>query len=101
MVLCLLALPVFAVLGIFSIKYRKLAADALECLFKTVTLRKCKSGLDERIKASMTGKAFQVSPKMAGLIYNHYKMISWIILMIFLWSAYASSAGVYNYIKYG
>lgn len=101
MVLCLLSLPLFAVIGIFSVKYRKLTKDALECLFKTVTLRKCKSGLDDRIKADLTGRVLKFSPKTARIFYKHYKIISWIILVIFLWSFYASSIGVYNYVTYG
>ena len=101
MVLCLIALPIFAILGIFSVKYQKLSKDALECLFKTVALRKCRSGLDDRIKASITGKALKLHPKAAGFVYNHYKAISWIILAVFIWSIYASSVGVYNYYYYG
>ncbi len=101
MVLCLLALPLFAVLGIFSLKYRKLAKDALECVFMTATLRKCKSGLDDRIKAQITGKMLRFSPKSAGFVYRHYKAISWIVLIIFAWSIYEGSIGVYNYYSYG
>ncbi|MEK6984349.1 MAG: thioredoxin domain-containing protein [Nanoarchaeota archaeon] len=101
MVLCLIALPVFAVLGIFSVKYRKLAVEAIDCLFKTATLRKCKSGLDDRIKAEITGKALKFSPKAAGFIYRHYKAMSWIIVVVFLWSVYESSVGIYNYAKFG
>ncbi len=99
--LCLIALPVFAILGIFSIKYRRLAADALECLFKTVTLRKCKSNLDQRIRAGISGTFLKYSPSAARFTYKNYKLISWIVLIVFLWSFYASAVGVYNYTKYG
>jgi len=101
MVLCLLALPLFAVLGIFSVRYRKLTLDALDCLFKTVTLRKCRSGLDDRIKADVTGTILKYSPKTARLVYQHYKVLSWVVLILFIWSFYASSVGVYNYVNYG
>ena len=101
MVLCLIALPIFAIIGIFSIKYRKLTKDALECLFKTVTLRKCKSGLDDRIKADLTGRVLKFSPKTASIFYKHYKIISWVILIILLWSLYVSGVGLYNYVNYG
>lgn len=101
MVLCLLALPVFALLSIFSIRYRKLTLDALNCLFRTVTLRKCESGLDDRIKASLTGKVLKFSPRAASFFYNHYQVFSWILLIIFAWSLYASTLGIYNYINYG
>ena len=101
MVLCLLALPVFALLGIFSVKYRRLTKDALECLVKTATLRKCESGLDDRIKASITGKPLKFSPKAAKLVYKHYKILSWLILILFVWSLYTSGVGLYNYYYYG
>jgi len=101
MVLCLLALPVFAILSIFSIKYKKLTADALECLFKTIQLRKCESGLDDRIKADITGKVLKLSPRLAQFFYNYYKIISWIIMILFIWSMFTSIIGVYNYVQYG
>lgn len=101
MVLCLLALPIFAVLGIFSLKYRKLTKDALDCLFRTVTLRKCTSGLDDRIRSDITGTFLKFSPRIARFFYKNYKIISWIILILFLLSTYYSVEGVYNYVKYG
>ncbi len=101
MVLCLIALPVLLVLGIFSVKYRQLAKDALECLFTTVTLRKCKSGLDDRIRSQITGRLLRFSPKAASIVYRHYKLFSWIVLIILVWSAYESGIGAYNYYYYG
>jgi hypothetical protein len=101
MVLCLLALPIFAVLSIFSVKYRKLTKDSLECLFKTVTLRKCSSGLDDRIRSDVTGTFLKYSPSTARFFYKNYKIISWIILILFLWSTYASGVGIYNYAVHG
>ena len=101
MVLCIIALPVFAVLGIFSLKFRKLAKESLECLFRTATLRKCRSGLDDRIKSSFTGKIMKISPKTASFVYRNFRIISFLILALFLWSTYSSAAGVYNYAKYG
>jgi protein-disulfide isomerase len=101
MVLCLLALPVFAILGIFSLKYRKLTKDALECLFKTVTLRKCESGLDDRIRSSISGIFLKFSPSLSRFFYRYYKIISFLILALFIWSMVVSGIGVYNYIQYG
>src|SRR3989344_422193 len=101
MVLCLIAFPVFAILSVFSAKYRKLAMESLECIFRTATLRKCRSGLDERLKSSLAGKTMRVSPRLAGFIYNNYKILSWVVLIIFLWSLYGISVGFYNYARYG
>lgn len=101
MVLCLIALPIFAILGIFSIKYRKLAKDSLHCLLKTATFRKCESGLDDRIKSRITGSLLKWWPGGARFTYKHYKAISWIILILFLWSAVEGGIGAYNYVQYG
>ncbi len=101
MVLCLIALPVFAILGIFSLKYRKLAGESLDCMFRTVTFRKCRSGLDDRIKSRITGKMMKHSPRAAKFTYRNYKFLSWIVLVLFIWSAYESGIGTYNYVQYG
>jgi glutaredoxin len=101
MVLCWLALPIFALLGIFSVKYRRLTIESLECLFKTLSLQKCKSGLDDRIRSDITGKLMKRSPLLAKIFYKNYKIIAIIILILFIWSAYISADGIYNYINYG
>ena len=101
MVLCWVALPVFAVLGIFSVKYRRLAKESLECLFMTATFRKCQSGMDDRIKSQITGRLLKFSPKSARFFYKNYKVISFVILVVFLWSAYASGTAIYNYAVHG
>ena len=101
MVLCFIALPVFAVLSIFSVKYRQLTLEALDCVLRTATLRKCRSRLDDRIKSYITGNTLKISPKAAGFIYRNYKMLSWIVFALFIFSIYGSSIGIYNYVKYG
>ncbi len=101
MVLCLIALPVFAVLSIFSIKFRTLTKEALQCIFRTVTLRKCQSGLDDRIKAKATGTILKFSPKAAQFFFRYFSIISWLLLALFIWSMYVSAIGIYNYAVYG
>lgn len=101
MVLCWIALPIFALLGIFSFKYRQLTKDSLECLFKTVTLRKCESGLDDKIRSDITATFLKYSPPTAKFFYKNYRVISWIVLIIFLWSTYMGGVGIYNYIQHG
>ncbi len=101
MVLCWVALPIFAILGIFSLRFRKLAAESLECLFKTATFRKCSSGMDDRIKSQITGKLLKFSPLSARFFYKYYKIISLILLIVFIWSGYVGGAAIYNYAVYG
>lgn len=94
-------MPIFLFLGIFSARYRRLAVESLECMFHTITFRKCRSGLDDRIKSDFTGKLMKFSPFIGGFFYKNYKIISWVILILFLWAGYASAVGIYNYINYG
>ena len=101
MVLCLVALPIFALLSIFSVRYRRLTLEAVDCLLRTVTLRKCRSGLDERIRASISGKLLKIWPGAARFTYRYYKALSWIIFILFTWSLVVSAAGIVNYVKYG
>ncbi len=101
MVLCFVALPVFAFLSIFSVRYRKLTLDALDCLLRTVTLRKCSTELDKKIKADLTGRVMKLSPKTARFFYKNYKVISWILLAILVWSLVVSAGSLYNLAKYG
>ncbi|MFH1399992.1 MAG: thioredoxin domain-containing protein [Nanoarchaeota archaeon] len=101
MVLCILALPIFAILGVFSLQYRRLARDALECLFRTVTLRKCRSNLDERIRSTISGKLLRVSPGLAKGVYRYYKIITIIFFVLLVWSAWISVDGLIKYAKYG
>ena len=56
--ICFVALAVFAVMGLFSAKYRPYAKEAFDCVFRRLTLRKCESGLDKRIKSKLTGKIY-------------------------------------------
>ena len=48
--ICILALIVFGILGIFSAKYREFAREAFKCVSLRVTLRKCESRFDEQMK---------------------------------------------------
>ena len=101
MVLCFIALPVLLILGIFSVKYRILAKDALECIGRTITFRKCKSQLDERIKANLTGKIIKRSPKLGLFFYRNFQLISTIFMILMIGSLFFSVTGFFNYIKYG
>ncbi len=101
MVLCFIALPIFALLGLFSLKYRKLAKESFECLWRTALLKPCKSSLDQRLRSDITGKLIHVSPPIARTFYRYYKLIAFIMLVVFIVSGYFVSVGIYNYVQYG
>lgn len=55
--LCLAALVVFSILGIFSASYRPLAREAFNCVFRKMTLRSCNTGFDQKIKTKLTSNS--------------------------------------------
>jgi len=101
MVICIVALVVFAVLGIFSAKYRKLAMEAFECVGKSITFRPCTSQLDQRIKTALTARLLRINKWLARFVYKHFKLLSWIFTVSFFASMFYTVFGIINYILYG
>jgi len=101
MVLCIIAFFAFALMSVFSAKYRPLAKEAFGCVFRTVTLKPCDTGMDERIKAEMVSGAMKVSPHIARAVNSHYTLISWAFVLITFASFAYSAYGLYNFYFYG
>jgi protein-disulfide isomerase len=101
MILCFVALFVFAVLGIFSAKYRALFFEALGCTITTITLRPCQSRLDERIKSTIIASILQRSPQLAKIVHQNFAVLSVIFSILFFGSMGYSIIAVYNYVAYG
>ena len=99
--ICLIALVVFGILGIFSVAYRKIAIEAFDCVFRRLTIRKCTSGLDKRLKSQITGKLMIKSPRVAGFTYKNFEVISWIFTIMMVVSLIYAGMGVYNFVMYG
>ncbi len=99
--ICIIALFVFAVLAIFSAKYRPLAAEAFDCVFRRVTFRKCRSGLDKRLRSQITGKLMKKSSRCGRWVYKHFEWISWFFLIILILSVVQTGISIYNYAAYG
>jgi hypothetical protein len=100
MVICIIALVVFSLMGIFSVGYRRLAKEAFDCTFRSITFRPCKTNLDQRIRAKLTAKLMN-TPKIAKFIYKNFKILSWIFVLIFFASLGYSAYGIYNLIVHG
>jgi len=101
MVLCFVALFVFAVLGIFSAKYRALFLEAMGCVGRTLTLRPCESKLDERIKATLIATLLERSPPVARAVHKYFNILSLLFTILFFGSMLYSALAVYNYWAYG
>ncbi len=101
MVLCWIALPVFVLLGLFSVKYRRLAKESLNCIWRMSTFRPCRSSLAERLRSDITGTLMKRTPRLARFFYHNYKIVSILFLILMIASTYFTGIGIYNYMQYG
>ncbi len=101
MVLCIVALVVFGILGIFSARYRSLAKEAFDCVYRTATLRPCVSKLDERIKSKLTTKIMARSPLAARAFYRNFRIFSYVFVFAFFFSVGGIVYSLYNYFAFG
>lgn len=99
--ICVAALIIFGILGIFSASKRKIAKEALDCVFRRLTLRKCTTGLDRRVKAQISGKLMKKNPKLARFIFKYFELFSWAFIILFLFSIVGMGIGAYNFYEYG
>jgi hypothetical protein len=103
--ICVIALVVFAVLGIFSARYRAYFFEAFDCVFKKMTLRKCTTSFDKKMKLKVTTKLSHVNKPLGGFVFKNFDTISWIFTIIMIismaWSLYVGVIGVYNWVVYG
>jgi hypothetical protein len=81
---CIVAAVVLSILGIFSASNRKLAAEALDCVFHRITFRPCTTGFDEKMKAKILGKVITRSEKSARWLNKHFELLAWIFFVIML-----------------
>jgi protein-disulfide isomerase len=99
--ICLIALVVFGILGLFSARYRTVAREAFDCVFRRITLRKCTTGLDKRLKSQITGKLMKKHPGFAKGVYRHFEMISWAFTVVLIASLSYSVYSVANLAVFG
>lgn len=103
--ICIVALVVFAVLGLISAKYRSYFFEALDCVTKRVTLRKCTTSFDKKMKMKITTRLANLNKPFGGFVFKHFELISWIVtfLMIasLIWTAWVGFTGIYNWYYYG
>ncbi len=99
--LCILALIACAVLAIFSARFRPLVNEALQCVLRRVTLRKCTTGFDKQVKAALAGRLMRTHPSAAKLLYRHMETAAWLFVVLTAASTGYLGYGFYNYYHYG
>lgn len=98
---CLIALIILGFLGIFSVKYRLLAREAFDCVFRRITLRPCQTGFNQKVKTSVSSWFLRRNEKIGGFVFRRFEILSWIFVILFLASGVYTVRGVYFYAKYG
>lgn len=99
--ICLVALVVFSILGIFSVRYRELAKKAVDCVFRRVTFRPCQSGMDQQLRSQLIGVISRKNLKLARFTVKYFEIISWAFTILMLLSIVFSVRGIYYYVLYG
>lgn len=99
--ICIIALPVLAIMGLFSASHRELAKEAFDCVVSTATLRPCKANFDQKVKGKIVGKLLTYSPSAARLVHQNFTLLSWLFVALSVLSMLGSLWGVYNYLAYG
>ena len=93
--LCVASLVVLGLLSLFSAKYRGPAKEALDCVFRRVTLRPCNTGFDVKVRSSIVSTLLTKSPRMARFFNQRFELLSWIFVLIFVISLGWSVRSVY------
>jgi thiol-disulfide isomerase/thioredoxin len=91
---------VFSILGIFSVRWRRVAKEAFHCVFRMIQFKPCDVKLEEKIKSKLTTKLMKI-PKLARFIYKNFKIISWIFTIAFFASMFYTVYSLYNLAVYG
>ena len=99
--ICLLALIAFGILGIFSATHRRVAREAFDCVFRKVTLRKCRTSLDQKLKSQIIGTLLKKNQRLARFTYKNFEAISWVFTVLFFVSIFYTAVGGYNYLIFG
>ncbi len=103
--ICFMALIIFAILAVFSAKYRAYFKEALDCVARKATLRKCTTSFDKKMKIKVTSKLSKRNKSLGKFVYKNFDIITWTItivsIIIMILSLYFGVLGVYNWYAYG
>ena len=99
--LCIAAMVIFAIMGIFSAKYRTLSKEAFSCAFRMVTGRACITNFDQRMRVKIAGPIISKNKIIGRFIYKYFKTLSVIFVLLFFASAAYTGLAIYNLTVHG
>ncbi|MCX6800425.1 MAG: hypothetical protein NT091_04750, partial [Candidatus Falkowbacteria bacterium] len=78
-----------------------MAREALDCVFRRVTLRPCNTGFKEKAKSKVLVYLLNRSSLAAKIFNNHFELISWVFFILMVGSTFWTIKGAYNFYFYG
>ncbi|MFH1752033.1 MAG: hypothetical protein ABH821_03805, partial [archaeon] len=85
----------------FSARYRPYAREAFNCVFRRLTLRKCNTSFDKKMKMKISSRLATKNEKLGRVVFKHFEIISWIFTIILFLSLAYSAYSAYNLYMYG
>lgn len=86
---CIAAFIIFAILGIFSASYRKLAKKAWYCVLRRITFKPCDINFSEEVKGRLLGKIIIKKPRLAKFLSTWFDWMALVFVLLTLWSVWA------------
>lgn len=99
--LCIFYVLIFGILGLFSASHRELFFESLDCVKNSFKRQPCETDVEQKIKASVTHRMFQRSPWIAKQINNHFRLISWIFIVLTILTGLLTAKSGYDLLVHG
>ncbi len=99
--ICLIALIVFGILGIFSATHRKLAGEAARCILRRIRLHPCDPVFTQKVKTKLVWRIGRKNETIARFVFRRFELLSWVFITLFAASLFFSGRGLYNLARYG
>lgn len=98
---CIASYIIFAILGIFSLEYRKLAKKGWYCVVRKVTFRPCDINFAEEVKGKLLGKLIIKKPHLAKFLNKWFDWIAFAFVILSIWSVLTAFNASLNLWVYG
>lgn len=98
---CIIAFVVLSILGIFSASNRVLAREALDCVFRRITLRPCTTGFDVKMKSMILGSVITRSEGAAMFLNRNFEILAWVFFVLLMSSSIFGARGIYLFYTTG
>ena len=96
---CIAAFIILSILGIFSVRYRRLASDAWKCVSRKVTFKKCDTNFKEDLKNQLLGKLVLRRPRLARFLEKWIEVLAFAFVVLTVWSLLSVlRSGLYLYV---